>query len=407
MQTRHISYIIVLSIILSCFSSPALAILDSTFTRSRQPRQGLFLYQVLESTTPTPYPKHEEQIETDTHNYYKYSEHFRIIVGKEYGNYEPTTSLMDSCLEHGEFVYEKIVSEMGYRPPRNSAQYYIDMYIGNRRARNYYSNSTVYIDDMYAGYADEYGTSAQAFFVLNPVIPRYLVKVVLAHEFFHTVQFAYKSINDFRNSDFWFLEATAVFMEEMVYPEVNDYLTFIEEWYNSSHRAIDTFNSSHEYGEVIFALYLEYRFGQDFIQTIIEDFETSDHVLDILDDRLVTDEGTSLNEVFEGFMEATMEPESYFDDGEEFLSINYRNINDYTNISYELYGPRYFFVSGSSCTVFSDEDMLDSFLVTGESYIDLLDFYDPYYRYVINVLSEDSRIGTACSRRRAMIYLQE
>ncbi len=48
------------------------------------------------------------------------------------------------------------------------------------------------------------------------------IKVTVAHEFQHAVQFAY----DFAEG-VWFMENCAVFMEEMVYPDINDYMSYL------------------------------------------------------------------------------------------------------------------------------------------------------------------------------------
>ena len=53
----------------------------------------------------------------------------------------------------------------------------------------------------------------------DPAIP---LSVTLAHEYSHALQFAIDS-----RQDMWLFEATAVWMEEKVFPDVNDYLNYL------------------------------------------------------------------------------------------------------------------------------------------------------------------------------------
>jgi hypothetical protein len=55
------------------------------------------------------------------------------------------------------------------------------------------------------------------------------LQVTLAHEYNHVLQFAYDSLEDL-----WMFEATATWMEEQVYPEVDDYLNYLSAFARSS-----------------------------------------------------------------------------------------------------------------------------------------------------------------------------
>ncbi|HSK49644.1 MAG TPA: MXAN_6640 family putative metalloprotease, partial [Solirubrobacterales bacterium] len=51
------------------------------------------------------------------------------------------------------------------------------------------------------------------------------LQVTLAHEYNHIIQFGYDAYQDP-----WFAEATATWMEEQAYPEVDDYLRYVRRW---------------------------------------------------------------------------------------------------------------------------------------------------------------------------------
>lgn len=55
-----------------------------------------------------------------------------------------------------------------------------------------------------------------------PSSPMKSLKVTAAHEFFHAVQYAYDT-----NEDSWLMEGSAVWMEDMVYNDINDYYQYL------------------------------------------------------------------------------------------------------------------------------------------------------------------------------------
>jgi hypothetical protein len=120
---------------------------------------------------------------------------------------------------------------MGWRPPKPDAEgcgadpsAHTDIYLrqlgdrglfgyetvdpGQGRARS--QSAYLVLDDDYA--EAEYGYS-------DPTIP---ASVTAAHEYNHVLQMTYDTFQDL-----WFLEATATWSEEQVYPQVNDWLGYV------------------------------------------------------------------------------------------------------------------------------------------------------------------------------------
>ncbi len=91
------------------------------------------------------------------------------------------------------------------------------------------------------------------------------LRVTLAHEFFHAVQFAY----DFKD-DPWFLESTAVWMEERFADAVDDNRQYLP--YGQLRRArqpLDTFaDPGVHYGNWVWWEYLSSRFGDDVVRQV-------------------------------------------------------------------------------------------------------------------------------------------
>ena len=76
------------------------------------------------------------------------------------------------------------------------------------------------------------------------------LRVTVAHEFFHLVQFAMR-LNPFH---LYFYEWSSTWMEEQVYPEINDYLYYLPDFFETPSLSIRTFNGVREYATAILPL---------------------------------------------------------------------------------------------------------------------------------------------------------
>ena len=67
------------------------------------------------------------------------------------------------------------------------------------------------------------------------------LKVTAAHEFHHAIQFCY----NVRNGDKFFWEMTSTWIEDFIYPEINDYYQYLPYFFSSvSNTRFDIFNFS-------------------------------------------------------------------------------------------------------------------------------------------------------------------
>lgn len=97
-------------------------------------------------------------------------------------------------------------------------------------------------------------------------------KVTAAHEFFHAVQYSY----DFWEASWW-MEASATWMEDEVYDDLNDYADYLSEgsWPEYPEVSMVAENGWHEYGQVIWPIYLStFHGGPAAIKTLWEASET-------------------------------------------------------------------------------------------------------------------------------------
>ena len=90
------------------------------------------------------------------------------------------------------------------------------------------------------------------------------LEVTVAHEFFHAIQFGY----DVYENSFW-MENTAVWMEEQVYDSVNDYLNYVPDAFSNPDVPLDS-DDSIMYAYGIWPLYMSQKTSQGAIQDIWE-----------------------------------------------------------------------------------------------------------------------------------------
>jgi hypothetical protein len=86
------------------------------------------------------------------------------------------------------------------------------------------------------------------------------LEVTLAHEYNHVLQFTYDALQDL-----WMAEATAVWMEDQVYDDINDYLRYMRRWARRLTVPL-TANSIKVYGSAVWNHWLQRRYGADLIR---------------------------------------------------------------------------------------------------------------------------------------------
>ncbi len=144
-----------------------------------------------------------------------------------------TTTFVNQLATEAEVVWAKVVSTMGYNAPpadagKGGSNKY-DIYLINTGGVGIYgyvtSDSATYL-------GSPYPRSVYSHMVIDndfagfPQAPIEAAKVTLAHEFFHSIQFGYDP-TEFPA----FLESSATWMEDKVYPTIKDNLQYIGEVY--------------------------------------------------------------------------------------------------------------------------------------------------------------------------------
>jgi Family of unknown function (DUF6055) len=86
------------------------------------------------------------------------------------------------------------------------------------------------------------------------------LEVTFAHEYDHILQFGYDAYQDA-----WFAESSAVWMEDEVYGEIDDYLRYVRRWVKRYDTPL-TANSIKEYGSAVWNKWLARRYGRSIVR---------------------------------------------------------------------------------------------------------------------------------------------
>ena len=93
------------------------------------------------------------------------------------------------------------------------------------------------------------------------------MKITVAHEFFHAIQRAYAPFHGYNS---FFYELSSVWIEDLIYPDVNDYIEFSQEGDDYFESPYSNMNSYKGYGLGLYGHYINYMFDDDIMRYIWE-----------------------------------------------------------------------------------------------------------------------------------------
>tara|TARA_B100001029_G_scaffold76133_1_gene62200 strand:- start:675 stop:2168 length:1494 start_codon:yes stop_codon:yes gene_type:complete len=99
------------------------------------------------------------------------------------------------------------------------------------------------------------------------------MKISVAHEYFHAIQRSYKPMPG-QNS--FFYELSSIWIEDIVYPEINDYIFFSQygdDYFSDPEKNMNEYNG---YGLGLYGHYMNFEFDNQIMQRIWEDFSLMD-----------------------------------------------------------------------------------------------------------------------------------
>lgn len=196
---------------------------------------------------------------------------------------------VDKTLEYLEYAWDLEINQLGFREPVSDngagGDDKVDFYIQDfgpggygytipETTVNHRAPAFCVIDDDFQG--TQYATTGLE-----------ALKVTTAHEFFHVIHFSYYNYSTTYYPILWWMEQTAVWMEDRAWDDVNDYLFYLKYYYGdinneySKMLSID-YNDNYphslfKYGAGVWPMYLAARHGDDQIRLIWETLSESEN----------------------------------------------------------------------------------------------------------------------------------
>ena len=237
------------------------------------------------------------------------------------GQHAATPAYAQTIADIMEEVWAREVTTLGWRPPVSDAGWNpnggnakFDVYLGDVGADSLYGycqpdegqpmgqelHSYCVLDDDF---------SVGQFPGTNGIDA---AKVTAAHEFNHAIQFAYDYTDDF-----WMLEATATWMEDMVYPTIKDNLQYLRSSSISSPQTpADTHSfSGFQYGQFVWMRYLHERFGDTAVRTVWDNTTLADAYSLTAIEALTMSQGSDFASSFAEFAAWNTKPSRFYDEG--------------------------------------------------------------------------------------------
>lgn len=161
------------------------------------------------------------------------------------------------------------------------------------------------------------------YFAVDPSLSDALLQVTVAHEFMHVIQFSYEGYYAGYEQDVNFAEMSAVWAENYVYPDVDDYLNYLPYYFDDPDYSVFTGvipeGSLFEYALGVWPIFVsEYVGDYGIIPDVVEAYFTSDpDVWDCFEafQGTLTNWGYYLPWVYQNFMVWNYVPNSYYPDG--------------------------------------------------------------------------------------------
>lgn len=213
-------------------------------------------------------------------------------------------------------------------------------------------------------------SNGDPYIALDPWMTEDYLKITSGHEFFHAVQFGYDMNFAYTYQGINWAEATATWMEDNVYNDINDYVNYLPDYFTytdySVFASISPTGTLFEYGLSVWPRFLSENYGASTIQDIWNayfdsnvDYESDLRIYDAVSD-VIDENGDDLDSVFQEFALWNLDP-SYYSEGENYPSVFVIEANE-TGTEYDLidetYAPALF---GTNYLYFENTDNRDDF----------------------------------------------
>jgi hypothetical protein len=245
---------------------------------------------------------------------------------------DATPDYVQIMLREFENVYEVENVQLGWRAPKPDAgrggNDLTDVYIKNVGPQGIFGYSAPDIADARQG-----GNHWSAYLVMDndyrqQEFARYSdflapLQVTAAHEYNHVLQYTYDS-----QADSWMFEATATWMEDRVYDDINDYVSYLNKWRDQSTVPLTRFlqddpggENAKVYGDAVWNRWIDEHLGADTVRRAWEVSAETKSFAPASYDKALSEKGQTFAGVFAQFAAETAEWRSasnLFEEGSTF-----------------------------------------------------------------------------------------
>ncbi|MDF1553918.1 MAG: hypothetical protein P1P84_12690 [Deferrisomatales bacterium] len=211
---------------------------------------------------------------------------------------------------------------------------YVDAYVGNTGL--VVDGQNVAIGSSFYAFTEIDTEYRVAYFVFNFQVIETpgVLRATAAHELFHAVQRtmgypwdaegpwdgeAYISAARW-DTEAWLLEASATWLEEVTFPEVDDYIAYVNGFLAQPHVALNSLDGLHEYGAAVFAGYIWRLYGGAHLLRAVYENAYGLEVEPALRAALSDRGAGALEDVLAGFWARAAEPSTVFwPDADQFV----------------------------------------------------------------------------------------
>lgn len=234
------------------------------------------------------------------------TEHFRfefsdLIESQGDSDSDGVADTIEVIATSAEHSFEVLVEDMGYPEPNADVDRKIVVILDDNDS--YLSAGALGITSLLS--------NGDPYVAIDPFLSDNLLKVTMAHELFHVIQFDMGVDFAYTEPGINLAEATATWSEEQTYDEINDHLSYLGDFFDypdysvfSSYVPTDTL---FEYALSIWYLFLEEQYDEDVMLSVWEAYQSSG--VDYADpmalyeifSEVLEDENSSLNEAYTEF----------------------------------------------------------------------------------------------------------
>ncbi len=207
------------------------------------------------------------------YDYYYDTEHFRIhydltgtnAVDNTDTDGDSVPDYINSIATVFEEVYYHDITKLGYTPPPSDGieggSSAFDIAVKSTNAYGWTNYGTLIGDNPNSPNVIEKNAYLSNMILRNnyigfPNTELENIQVTAAHEFFHAIQLGYDG-----DEELWLMEATAVWMEEEHYDNVNDCYQYMIPWFEKPHISLNQNYTIHPYGSFILFKYIDEHLG--------------------------------------------------------------------------------------------------------------------------------------------------